>query len=265
MTDKYIEILIELESVIEKAGKLAIDMRSTAKSHNKYQTGEYMIDVVTEADLAVQELILSEIAKTELVNCHLVAEEKTDSISKFTGINGLTLTLDPIDGTFLYTSDGIFWSIIICLYDGETPLYTLIHYPVVGWSRRITQNEVTDIGELPRVKMLGDRDYSKVITRTYGDLSKLPEELTAELKQKGYVFMDRADLTEESGSTTMLFLNQVGGFFIEKPGAYDGLSALSYAKTKGLTYYSDIDLSKILEGDHGPYYDGWYLVLNSPL
>lgn len=260
--NKYIDLLIQIEPVIEKAGKLSLEMRNTAKSHKKYQTGEYMIDVVTEADLAVQEMILSQIAKTELIDCKLIAEEDTPSVKKFTGKNGLTLTIDPIDGTFIYASSGRFFSIIICLYDGEKPLYTFYHYPAVNWSRRITAGMAIDIGDLPTVQLKTDSDYSKTIAFTYGDLNKVPKEISVKLKKQGYEFTNRSEITDESGSTTLLFLNQVGGFFVSNPCAYDGLSPLNYGKALDLLFYSDIDLSKTIEGDHGPYYEGWYIVLN---
>lgn len=261
-TDKILNLLINLEPVIKKAGELSVGMRDKAKSRNKYQTGEYMIDVVTEADLAVQEMILSEIAKTELVDCQLIAEEDTPSTQKFTGKNGLTLTIDPIDGTFIYASSGRFYSIIICLYDGETPLYTFYHYPAVDWSRRITSKKVIDIGDLPKVQLKSDKDYSKTIVSTYGDLTRVPKELLDSLQKQGYEFTNRSEITDESGSTTLLFLNQVGGFFVSNPIAYDGLSPLNYGEALDLEIYSDIDLSKTIAGDHGPYYDGWYIVLN---
>jgi hypothetical protein len=262
MIKKYVDRLIELEPVIQKAGELAVDLRKTAKSHNKFQTGEHMIDIVTEADLAVQEMILSEIAKTDLVNCRLIAEEDTPSVKKFIGTNGLTLTIDPIDGTFIYASSGRFFSVIVCLYYRETPLYTFFHYPDISWSRRITQNKVVDFGERPKVKVKVGQDYSKTIVFTYGDLAKVPKEVLDELKTNGYEFINRAEITKESGSTTLLFLDQVAGFFVEKPCAYDGLSALSYGKALGLKIYSDIDLLTMKNGDHGHYYNGWYIIIN---
>ena len=101
-SQKFIDILISLEPVFKKAGELAVKMRETAKSKNKFNTGIAGIDIVTEADLAVQEFILSEMAKTKLIECELIGEEDTPLTKKFKGTNGLVLTLDPIDGTILY-------------------------------------------------------------------------------------------------------------------------------------------------------------------
>ena len=111
-------------------------MRATAKSKNKFNTGVAGIDIVTEADTAVQEMILSEMAKTKLVECKLIAEEDTPSVKKFKGTNGLVLALDPIDGTIIYASTGRFFSTIVSLYGKENFLYTFCNYPVVNWSAK---------------------------------------------------------------------------------------------------------------------------------
>ena len=86
-TKEYIDILIGLEPVFKKAGELAVKMRETAKSKNKFNTGVAGIDIVTEADLAVQEFILSEMVKTKLIECELIGEEDTPLTKKFKGTN----------------------------------------------------------------------------------------------------------------------------------------------------------------------------------
>lgn len=258
---KYIELLIDLEPAIKKAGDLSIGLRQTAKIHNKYQTGSHMLDIVTEADFAVQEAILSEIAKTELVECELIAEEDTPSVKKFKGTNGFVLTLDPIDGTFIYASEGRFYSIIVGLNDKKDPLYTFYHYPTVSWSRRIANNQVVDFGIKPEVKLKGS-NFQKSISYSFGEpKDMIPNKIFSQLISDGYVFTKRADITDESGSTTLLFLDQVAGYYIGNPGAYDGLGALHYAKEKHFRIYSDIDISKPLDSGHGMYYPGWYVVL----
>ena len=123
-TEECIKILIGLEPVFKKAGELALKMRKTAGKRNKFNTGVAGIDIVTEADTAVQEMILSEMAKTKLVECELFAEEDTPSAKKFKGTNGLVLALDPIDGTLIYASTGRFFSTMISLTDKKNILYT---------------------------------------------------------------------------------------------------------------------------------------------
>lgn len=260
-TDEYINLLIALEPVIKRAGKLALQLRPNVKTQEKHQTGIRGIDIVTNADLAVQEAILQEIAKTKLVECQLIAEEDTPSVAKFRGTNGLTLTLDPIDGTIWYVSNADFFSTIVCLRDNESLLYTFCHYPVVDWSRRIVGNQVDDIGEIPCVNVKTDTDLSRTIAHTFGNPEKTAPEIYQKLTGKGYVFRPVKDITENSGSCTLLFLNQVAGYYTENPSAYDGLAALHYGQAMQLHIYSTIDITKIMDGAHGPYHPGWYVVL----
>ena len=50
---------------------------------------------------------------------------------------------------------------------------------------------------------------------------------------------------------------------METPNPYDGLPALHYAKAKKYKIYGSVDITKTFETDHGPHYEGWYLVLGT--
>ena len=100
--EKLVKILEKLEPVFMKAGELALRMQGSAKHHNKYNTGNALVDIVTEADLAVQEFLLTEISKTDLVKCRLLGEENTPQTVKFNEDGKYYLAIDPIDGTANY-------------------------------------------------------------------------------------------------------------------------------------------------------------------
>jgi len=259
-----IEILIKLEVAFREAGEVALKMRKTAGSRNKYNTGIAGIDIVTEADTAVQEFILSEMCKTKLVECQLFAEEDTELTKKFKGTNGLVLTLDPIDGTIFYASTGRFFSTIVCLHDGKKMLYTFCNYPVVNFSRRIANGEVKDFGILPEINFKENKDLNlnKIIVYTARGPQKIALEVYKKLINEGYEFKKVFDLTDESGSCTLFFSGKVGGYYMETPNPYDGLCALHYGQAKKLKIYGNVNLSKFYIGDHGPHHQGWYLVLN---
>ena len=78
-----IKTLQNLEPVFIQAAQLALKMQGGVEHHNKFNTGNELADIVTEADLAVQEFLLKAISKTDLVNCCLLAEEDTPSTEKF--------------------------------------------------------------------------------------------------------------------------------------------------------------------------------------
>jgi len=259
--EEYIKILVELEPVFKKAGELALKMRKTALSKNKHNTGVAGIDIVTEADTAVQEFILSEMAKTKLTDCRLFAEEDTESVKKFKGTNGLVLALDPIDGTAIYASTGRFFSTIVSLNDKESVLYTCCHYPLLNWTRRIIKNKIDDFGNLPKVELKDNSDLSKTIAFTVRGPEKMDRDAYNKLVAQGYKFRKVFDITDESGSHTLLFLNQVAGYFNDGPNPYDGLVALHYGKAKNMQIYSTLDMSEPNINDHGPHYTGWYVAL----
>lgn len=256
-----INALIRLEPVFKQAGELALRLRPKASINTKHQTGIRGVDIVTDADIAVQETILTEMTKTKLIECQLVAEEDTPSVAKFKGTNGLILTLDPIDGTIWYVSDYNFFSIIICLRDNESLLYTICHYPAVNWTRRITRNTVDDFGVLPQVITKDNLDLTHTIAHTFGNPEKTAPEISRQLVAKGYTFRVVRDITDQSGSCTLFFLNQVAGYYTENPNAYDGLPALHYAQVNKFQIYSSLNIAKIINGPHGPYHPGWYAVL----
>jgi len=251
--EEYIDILISLEPVFKQAGELALKMRETAKSKNKFNTGIAGIDIVTEADTAVQEFILSEMAKTKLVECELIAEEDTPSVSKFKGTNGLVLALDPIDGTIFYASTGRFWSTIATLHDKKNVLYNFCNYPVVNFSIRIANGKVEEGGALPKINTKEEKDFSKTIFCTGKDPKKIRPDVYEDLIAQGYNFSNVFDAVSEAGSCTMLFSGKAGGYYTNTPNPYDGLVALHYGQTKKLKIYSEVDLSKTVPSNHGPH------------
>lgn len=256
-----VDALVKLEPAFKRAGDLALQLRSTTVTRDKYQTGDKATDIVTEADLAVQEAILSEMAKTELIECRLIAEEDTPSVAKFKGANGLILTLDPIDGTIFYASNKRFFSTIVCLYDGKSLLYSFCRFPAVDWTRRIIENKIEDFGSLPKINTKISLDLSRIIVVSKGAPEKIIPEIYSKLTADGYIFLSYSEITDEAGSCALLYLNQVAGYFTNNPAAYDGLCAFYCGQIKKYQIYSTIDILKPIDGVHGKYYPGWYLVL----
>jgi len=196
-----------------------------------------------------------------LIECQLIAEEDTQSVAKFKGTNGLVLTLDPIDGTIFYASDKRFFSIIVCLHDGKSLLYCFCFYPTVNWARRITRNKIKDFGVLPKVRTRVGLDLSRIIAVSKGEPNKVAPEIYDKLIKEGYNFLPYSEISDEAGTCILLYTNQAAGYFTNYPSAYDGLCALYYGQVLKYQIYSDIDISKSVDGAHGKYYPGWYLVL----
>ena len=117
------EILKSLEPVFIEGSQLALKMQKGVSHHSKTNTGDSLTDIVTDADLAVQEFLLEKISKTDLKNCRLLAEEDTPSVNKFNPNGEYYLAIDPIDATAVYSKGGQYFSTIITLHNGKDILY----------------------------------------------------------------------------------------------------------------------------------------------
>lgn len=260
----YVEELIKLESLFTKAGALAVELQNKAKSYNKFSTGKADFDIVTKADLEIQEFILQAMAKTPLRACQLFAEENTPSVKLFKGAGNLFLTLDPINGTSLYADGKKYWNIIIALHDERDFLYTISLYPTVSWTNKIIGKKYESIGQKPKIHLL--QDGSKTIVYSYGITDVIDRKLYHDLILQGYNFKLRKELTDESGSTTLLQTGQVAGYFNSKPLVYDGLVSLHYAQAMGYKIYSfgsrnELDLAEVKKDQDFLYHPGYYIVL----
>lgn len=259
---KYVNALIKLEPIFKQASEMSLELRSTVDVKKKLNTGIDLVDIVTEADLLVQETILVEAAKTVLKDCILVAEEKTPSVKKFKGSNNLTLALDPIDGTFLYTSNGRLFNTQVSLKSENKILYTFCHYPAVKWSMRMSDDGVLEFGKKPRATVKTRDNLSKSIMYTTGDPAIDIPDIYKKLTGEGYIFRYLFDITDDAGSTTLFLLDQAGGYYKNMPQVCDGLTAYHYAQVKNYQIFSNLNISKLIAGKGGTdYYKGWYIAL----
>ena len=175
----------------------------------------------------------------------------------------MVLSLDPIDGTMLYASGKEFFSVIVYLTDGKSPVYTFYYYPMFDWVHKIIKDKVEDsLSVLPRGKIKEGVDLSKTIIRTSGDPEKMMPEVYSELIKKGYKFCKLSEISIDSTSSVLLFGGQSAGYYTENPNAYDGLGALHFGLAKKLKVYSNINFSVLKTRETGKYYEGSYLVLS---
>lgn len=260
--DQYLTILVSSESIFEQAANLACDLRDKVSSYNKSQTGVEGLDIVTEADLQVQEFVLQRLAETPLIECELIAEESTQSVSKFKGTNGLVLSIDPIDGTAQYVDGGKFFSLIIGLHNKKDILYSYYRYPVLQWTKRIIKNKAENIGIPPEIQTKSNIDpMSVLLSIPHVKPRKLPHDLEEKLTARGLSLHDRKDIADESSMTALFYVGKIAGVCINNPIAYDCLGCLHFAEaTGGFEIYSTVDLSKPTQGPFGIYYPGLYVV-----
>ena len=79
---------------------------------------------VTESDLLIENFLISEITKN-FPNDNFVSEEGNSSNS----IKNRTWIIDPIDGTFHYMKNSIFWGIQVAFIDKDDVQFSIIYLP----------------------------------------------------------------------------------------------------------------------------------------
>lgn len=263
-----LEEIQKFETDFIKAGELACKLRDTATSSQKFNTGFSEIDIVTSADLEVQEFILSKLANSKLKDCEIIAEENTPTAAKFAKKSQFVLTLDPIDGTKLYATGKKMFSVVVTIHDKKRPIYTFCYYPAVRWGVKIVNDKIEYIGKKPAVE-LNSTDPKKSIT--YWDRpGKLGPEKTdpkvyKELTNKGYNFIKTDEICVESGIKALFLLGLTGGTFQENGSAVDSLTEYHFALANGFKIYGKLDLSKPAPSPRGNYfcYLGYYFAVKN--
>ena len=263
---KILDEVQKLESKFIEAGQLACDLRATATSSQKLDTGFSEIDIVTSADLEVQEFVLSAFANSPLTSCELIAEEDTPSVNKFAKQSDYVLTLDPIDGTKLYATGKKMFSVVVTIHDKKRPIYTFCYYPAVSWGVKIVMDKIEYIGEKPEVELNATNPKKSI---TYWDRpGKLGPEKTdpkayKELLDKGYYFIKTDEICVESGIKSLFLLGLTGGTFQENGSAVDSLTEYHYALASKFKIIGKLDLTKPAPSPRGNYfcYKGYYFAL----
>jgi len=261
-----IETLQKLEPTFIEAGKLAYKMQEGVRSYNKRETGSPAGDIVTEADLAVQELLLQAMSKTELINCRLLAEEDTPAAKLFNEYGEYYLGIDPIDDTAIYAKGGQHFSTIVTLHDGRNILYVFLYFPAWDWMHTIVKNVYEVSGLTPDISLTPGAD--KTIVYGSGNPEKrIPAEILKDLEARGINFSPIASITGEYATIGSFITGKVAGVYHEDMNAYDGIVEFAIASARGQKIYSGgpngpIDLTDIRKRVSGLYYPGYYVALN---
>ncbi len=108
-----------------KSGNLAVSIQ------NKGMDLRYKKDdsIVTKADVAVQDLLLSEIGNRH-PDFNFIHEEDFDRDRRGIDAETVSVIIDPIDGTAVYSMHLPTWSISIGIFKGYEPVYGFVYSPV---------------------------------------------------------------------------------------------------------------------------------------
>jgi myo-inositol-1(or 4)-monophosphatase len=119
------EILTFAKGLARAAGALAMSYYGRANPLLRYDH-----DLVTEADLAVQDYIRKEV-KGNYPEHRFMGEEGARKASKRDKTEALWV-VDPVDGSAGFSAGMPVWGVSIALFDGGKPVIGIIHLPVTG-------------------------------------------------------------------------------------------------------------------------------------
>lgn len=253
------------------ATKIRQDLDSRSDVHQKSQTGDAMVDVVTVADYHLQKLYLELLLDTELRHCHLLAEESNGELDRlgreFTGSNGLTLCLDPVDGTARYVEGSPYYSSIVSIRDERQPLYSWMYYPALDWSVCCRDGQVhfsRPPQELAQLVLDEAGPQEDTVVYTAGQPEKDCPDWMDSLGQRGLNFKKSRQIGPY-GAKFLLLSGVSAGYFVARPNPFDGLFAYHFGKNSGLEVWGDIGGQgfQTSQDTRGLYYPFRYLVLGS--
>lgn len=247
------------------AGYMARMLRPGIRVTINGQSGNQMVDVLTSADLEIQEEVLRALVQSEtLLSCQMRAEENTPSVARFYGKSLYTIVLDPIDGTFLYINDHELYSLLIGMHNEQQMIYSFNFYPEIRWGLEIVGDKTKFFGSTPK---LPEEVLSQIASKTIGyvDYSHdprdiLPSYLYQSYLDNGYNFV-RMTETEGYGPNLLFLLGTIDGLFTFNGNAVDAFMPLHFAQAQGYSVVTTVDFSSLRSGPagYGDIYPGYFI------
>lgn len=117
-----LELLID---AAQEAGRIALDHRARGLDVVAKPGGS----PVTSGDLAANAYLQGRL-RGERPDYGWLSEETADEPSRLE--HERLFIVDPIDGTVAYMKNRPWWTVALCVIDGDRPLYAVVHAPALG-------------------------------------------------------------------------------------------------------------------------------------
>jgi myo-inositol-1(or 4)-monophosphatase len=147
----------DVERIARDAGDLALSY--FGRQTEGFVESKGHLDLVTEADRAVERFILDEL-ETLFPDDGILGEEG----SSRKGTSGRTWVIDPIDGTANFVRKSDLWAVSIGLFENDHPIFGVTHAPVrkqtlvggAGYSARMNGKPIAPLREfVPAMGLVG--------------------------------------------------------------------------------------------------------------
>jgi len=234
--DEFVQtaLSVHLPNVLRWGGSLARLLRQHSIGLDGKGTGSATTDALTLADLSVQELILGALRDSDPVfrHCRIDAEESTVTLDAFPAEAGLTIGIDPIDGTRKYRDhDGDGYAILVHLRARDRILYSLVLVPESGptgtWieaSERgivmgpddLSRSAGDVVRSLPRLRSHAVGPATAVYVNGFQQRSRAVTEVLAARGIRGLVSEQIPGCPME-----LVCRGELGGALVHSPNVYD--------------------------------------------
>ena len=157
MTVYYTAILDRLEAVVKDAGKYLLTQTVSVKNHKTRN------DLLTENDLVIENFIIDGIRR-DYPDIHIVSEEYNPDNE----LDGLTVVIDPIDGTCNFAQGLSLYGIQVALFYENVCRGAILYFPVEDILYRAEEGKgaykngvrlMPDLGKKPSDGFLIISDY----------------------------------------------------------------------------------------------------------
>ncbi len=115
-------LMSRIEEVTRAAGDMLLSQTVTVASHKTRN------DLLTENDLAIENFIIAELKKTH-PDIHIVSEEYNPDNTLDSGV---TVVIDPIDGTCNFAVGMDLFGIQLAVFDRGVSVGAILYFPVTG-------------------------------------------------------------------------------------------------------------------------------------
>jgi len=112
------------KSLIREAGTVALDIQRNRLEVSRKED----LTIVTQADIMVQDLIISRI-RQRYSNFNFIYEENFDRTKSSLSSDSVSVIIDPIDGTAMFSMHLPFWCVSIGIFRGYEPVYGFVYSP----------------------------------------------------------------------------------------------------------------------------------------
>lgn len=119
MTVDYTAILDRLEAVVKDAGRYLLTQTVSVKNHKTRN------DLLTENDLVIEDFIIDGVRR-DYPDIHIVSEEYNPD----NALDGLTVVIDPIDGTCNFAQGLSLYGIQVALFYEGACRGAVLYFPV---------------------------------------------------------------------------------------------------------------------------------------